>query len=57
VGNDFSLLVISLAERGGHGDLRDSDHLSVIPYVHGGTKLYCAQACLVRVFSFSDPRE
>jgi hypothetical protein len=38
--------VLALGERGGHGDLRGSDRLSVIPYVHGRTELYCAQVCL-----------
>jgi hypothetical protein len=34
--------LLALRERGGHGDLRDSDRLSVIPYVHGRTELYYA---------------
>jgi hypothetical protein len=38
--------VLALGERNGHGDLRGSDRLSVIPYVHGRTELYCAQVCL-----------
>jgi hypothetical protein len=38
--------LLALGERGEHGDLRDSDRLSVIPYIHGRTELYCAQACL-----------
>jgi hypothetical protein len=45
-GNAFSLLVVALAEHDGHEDLPDSGRLSVIPYVHGKTELYCAQACL-----------
>jgi hypothetical protein len=39
--------LLALGERGGHKNLRGSGHLSVIPYVHGRTELYCAQACLV----------
>jgi hypothetical protein len=38
--------LLVLGERAGHGDLRDLGHLSVIPYVHGRTELYCAQAYL-----------
>jgi hypothetical protein len=38
--------LLALGERGGHGDLRGSGRLSVIPYVHGRTELYCAQASL-----------
>jgi hypothetical protein len=38
--------LLALGEREGHEDLRGSDRLSVIPYVHGRTELYCAQACL-----------
>jgi hypothetical protein len=37
---------LAMDERGGHEDLRGSDRLSVIPYVHGRTELYCAQVCL-----------
>jgi hypothetical protein len=37
---------LAMDEHGGHEDLSDSDRLSVIPYVHGRTELYCAQACL-----------
>jgi hypothetical protein len=37
---------LALGERDGHDDLRGSGHLSVIPYVHERTELYCAQACL-----------
>jgi hypothetical protein len=38
--------LLALDERGGHSDLRGSDRLSVIPYVHGRTELYYSQACL-----------
>jgi hypothetical protein len=37
---------LALGEHGGHDDLRGSGRLNVIPYVHGRTELYCAQACL-----------
>jgi hypothetical protein len=40
----FVSWLLALCERGGYGDLRGSDRLSVIPYVHGRTELYCAQA-------------
>jgi hypothetical protein len=40
----FVSWLLALGERGGHDDLRGSDRLSVIPYVHGRTELYCAQA-------------
>jgi hypothetical protein len=39
-------LLLALAERGGHGDLRGSGRLSVISSIHGRTELYCAQICL-----------
>jgi hypothetical protein len=38
--------LLALGERGGHGDLHGLDRLSVIPYVHERTELYCAQVCL-----------
>jgi hypothetical protein len=43
-----ALVTWSLAtdECGGHGDLCGSGHLSVIPYIHGRTELYCGQVCL-----------
>jgi hypothetical protein len=31
--------LLALGERGGHGDLRGSGRLSVIPYVNGRTEL------------------
>jgi hypothetical protein len=40
----FVSWLLALGEHGGHDDLRGSDRLSVIPYVHGRTELYCAQA-------------
>jgi hypothetical protein len=49
--------LLALGEHGGHGDLRGSGRLSVIPYVHGRNELYCAQACLARAFPFFDPSE
>jgi hypothetical protein len=33
-------------EHGEHEDLRGSDCRSVIPYVHGGIKLYCSNLTL-----------
>jgi hypothetical protein len=38
--------LLALGERSGHNDLHGSYHLSVIPYVHGRTELYYAQAYL-----------
>jgi hypothetical protein len=37
---------LALGEHEGHEDLCGSGRLSVIPYIHGRTELYCAQACL-----------
>jgi hypothetical protein len=33
---------LAIDEHGGYEDLCDSDHRSVIPYVHGRTGLYCS---------------
>jgi hypothetical protein len=33
---------LAMDEHGGHKDLHGSGHRSVIPYVHGRTKLYCS---------------
>jgi hypothetical protein len=41
---------LAMDERGGHEDLCGSGHWSVIPYVHGTTELYCAQAYLAWAF-------
>jgi hypothetical protein len=38
--------LLALGEHGGHDNLCGSGRLSVIPYVHGRTELYCAQICL-----------
>jgi hypothetical protein len=43
---DLVSWLLALGERGRHDDLLGLDHLSVIPYIHGRTELYCAQACL-----------
>jgi hypothetical protein len=51
-GRPLASWLLPLGERGGHGDLRGSGHLSVTPYVHRRTELYCAQACLARAFPF-----
>jgi hypothetical protein len=45
-GRHLASWLLALGERGGHGNLRDSDCLSVIPYIHRRTDLYCAQVCL-----------
>jgi hypothetical protein len=56
-GRPLASWLLALGERGGHDDLRASGNQSVIPYVHGRTELYCAQACLARAFPFFDPLE
>jgi hypothetical protein len=33
--------LLAMNEHGGHEDLRDSGHRSVIPYVRERTELYC----------------
>jgi hypothetical protein len=45
-GRPLAFWLLALGERGGHGYLCGSSCLSVIPYVHRRTELYCAQACL-----------
>jgi hypothetical protein len=45
-GSSLASWLLALGERGGHGDLRGLGRLSVIPYIHGRTELYCAQAYL-----------
>jgi hypothetical protein len=45
-GRHLASWLLALGERGGHGDLHGSGCLSVIPYIHGRTELYCAQDCL-----------
>jgi hypothetical protein len=45
-GRHLASWLLALGSRGGHGDLRGSGRLSIIPYVHERTELYCAQACL-----------
>jgi hypothetical protein len=47
---------LAMDERGGHEDLRGSGRWSVIPYVHGRTELYFAQACMSEP-AFSSPLE
>jgi hypothetical protein len=44
--------LLALGECGGHNDLRGLGRLSVIPYVHRRTVLYCAQVCLALALSF-----
>jgi hypothetical protein len=51
-GRPLAFWLLTLGERGGHDDLRGSGCLSVIPYIHGRTELYRAQACLAGAFSF-----
>jgi hypothetical protein len=53
-GRPLASWLFAPGERGGHDDLRGLDRLSVIPYVHRRTELYCAQACLALAFSFFD---
>jgi hypothetical protein len=45
-GRRLAFWLLALGERSGYNDLHGSDHLSVIPYVHGRTELYYAQAYL-----------
>jgi hypothetical protein len=45
-GRSLASWLFAQGERGGHDDLCGSDRLSVIPYVQGGTELYCALDCL-----------
>jgi hypothetical protein len=45
-GMSLASWLLALGERGGHDDLHGSGRLSVIPYIHRRTELYCAQACL-----------
>jgi hypothetical protein len=45
-GMPLAFWLLALGERGGHDDLHGLDRLSIIPYVHERTELYCAQACL-----------
>jgi hypothetical protein len=33
---------LAMDARGGHKDLRGLGHRSIIPYIHGRTKLYCS---------------
>jgi hypothetical protein len=46
-GMSLASWLLALGERSGYNDLRGSDHLSLIPYVHGRAELYCAQVCLI----------
>jgi hypothetical protein len=45
-GRPLASWLLALVERGGHDDLRGLGRLSVIPYVHRRTEMYCAQAYL-----------
>jgi hypothetical protein len=45
-GRSLASWLLALGERSGHSDLCGLGRLSVIPYVHRRTELYCAQACL-----------
>jgi hypothetical protein len=45
-GRPLASWLLALGERGGHGNLCGSGRLSITPYVHERTELYCAQACL-----------
>jgi hypothetical protein len=46
---------LAMDESGGHQDLRGSGRWSVIPYVHGRTKLYCTSLSCLSLFFFSTP--
>jgi hypothetical protein len=48
---------LSMDERGGHEDLRDSGRQSVIPYVHGRTELYCSSLPCLSLSFLSSPCE
>jgi hypothetical protein len=54
-GRSLAYWLLALSERGGHGDLHGSARLSVIPYIHGRTELYCAQVWLASAIPFSRP--
>jgi hypothetical protein len=45
-GRPLASWLLALGERGGHDDLHGLGRLSVIPYIHERTELYCAQAWL-----------
>jgi hypothetical protein len=51
-GRPLASWLLALGSHSGHSDLCGSGRLSIIPYVHGRTELYCAQACLAWAFSF-----
>jgi hypothetical protein len=45
-GRHLASWLLALGEYGGHDDLRGLGRLSIIPYIHGRTEMYCAQASL-----------
>jgi hypothetical protein len=45
-GRPLASWLLALGEYGGHDDLRGLGRLSIIPYIHGRTEMYCAQASL-----------
>jgi hypothetical protein len=52
---DLISWLLAMDECGGHEDLRGLGRLSIIPYIHGRTELYCAQACMSEpAFSSAD---
>jgi hypothetical protein len=46
MGRHLTFWLLALVEHEGHDDLRGSDRLSVISYVHRRTELYYTQTCL-----------
>jgi hypothetical protein len=49
---------LAIDERGGHGDLRGSGCLNLIPYIQERTELYCGKSVLPEPFLFLiDPCE
>jgi hypothetical protein len=47
--------LLAMDERGRHEDLYGSGHQSVIPYIYGGTELYCSSLSCLSLFFFSTP--
>jgi hypothetical protein len=54
-GRPLATWLLAMDEHTGLEDLRGSCHRSVIPYVHGRTKLYCSSLYESEPFLFSTP--